>query len=415
MVRSTTTALADYLRERHGGAPGIRVRLETIPLGVNTAKFRPATPEERLKHRKELGIADDEVMILFVGRLAAHGKAHPFPMFQGIDQAVRRTGKRVRLVLAGWAASDAVVREFQDGAARFGPNVQSSVVNGVDPKTRFVVWHAADIFTSLSDNIQETFGLVIIEAMASGLPVVATDWDGYRDLVVNGATGFLVPTAMVMGATSDTTSRFLMREIDYDRYLAECSQVVSVDIAAAAQAYARLISDEPLRRGMGAAGRQRVVDHFAWPHVIKAYEQLWASQDAERRTRVTHVRKGASQKSPAWYPAPECTFAGYPTFWFGDDHSVQAVEGAAELLKVLRTTPLTNYEQDRRCDDELVLQALLNAATTPCPINQLDVLLHSHGVGHGPGRATLAWMLKYGVLRVVAADEKNQATKTQVD
>ena len=41
------------------------------------------------------------------------------------------------------------------------------------------------------------FGLVIVEAMASGLPVVATDWNGYRDLVAHGDSGFLVPTAMV--------------------------------------------------------------------------------------------------------------------------------------------------------------------------------------------------------------------------
>ena len=64
---------------------------------------------------------------------------------------------------------------------------------------RFQVWHAADLVVSLVDNIQETFGLVIVEAMASGLPVVATDWNGYRDLVVDGETGFLVPTTMCGG------------------------------------------------------------------------------------------------------------------------------------------------------------------------------------------------------------------------
>ncbi len=42
------------------------------------------------------------------------------------------------------------------------------------------IWQAADIFTSLSDNIQETFGLTPIEAMAAGLPSVVTDWDGYQ-------------------------------------------------------------------------------------------------------------------------------------------------------------------------------------------------------------------------------------------
>ena len=51
-------------------------------------------------------------------------------------------------------------------------------------------------FISLSDNIQETFGLTIIEGMAAGKPVIATDWDGYRQTVRHGDTGFLIPTYM---------------------------------------------------------------------------------------------------------------------------------------------------------------------------------------------------------------------------
>jgi glycosyltransferase involved in cell wall biosynthesis len=56
--------------------------------------------------------------------------------------------------------------------------------------------------------------------MASGLPVVASDWDGYRDLVVDGGTGYLVPTRMVRGATADTTARLLVGQIDYDLFVA---------------------------------------------------------------------------------------------------------------------------------------------------------------------------------------------------
>ena len=53
---------------------------------------------------------------------------------------------------------------------------------------------AADLFCSPADNLQETFGLSVLEAMASSLPVVASDWNGYRDLVVqHGSTGWLVP------------------------------------------------------------------------------------------------------------------------------------------------------------------------------------------------------------------------------
>ena len=53
-------------------------------------------------------------------------------------------------------------------------------VEGRNATARDQAWAAADIFVSLSDNIQETFGLTPIEAMAAGLPVVVTDWNGYQ-------------------------------------------------------------------------------------------------------------------------------------------------------------------------------------------------------------------------------------------
>src|SRR5439155_9210303 len=104
------------------------------------------------------------------------------------------------------------------------------------------------------------------------------------------------PTAMVMGATRDTTTRLHLGEIDYDHFLAECSQAVSVDISAASEAYARLIRDAQLRLRMGEAGRKQALDRFDWPHVIKAYEDLWQSQEAQRQV---HASTRTSSGRPA--------------------------------------------------------------------------------------------------------------------
>jgi glycosyltransferase involved in cell wall biosynthesis len=411
MVRTLTGTYADYLRDRHGGLPALRLRLETIPLGVNPDKFRPATPEERAARRAALHIADDATAILFVGRFAPHAKAHPFPMLHGIARAAGEAGRPVHLILSGWAAHSSLMDALVDAARTFAPGVPASIVNGMEPDLRFGVWQAADVFTSLSDSIQETFGLVVLEAMACGLPVVASDWDGYRDLVVDGTTGFLVPTYMVRGATEDATARLLLQAADYDTFLAECNQTTTVDRTAAAGAYARLLTDAPLRRHMGGAGRQRVLERFTSAHVVRAYEALWSNQEAERLAHVAASPTiggppGRSASTPPCYPAPEACFPGYPTHLLGEDSRLATAAGAEDVLGRVLAHPLTNYAPGQRVGEEAVLRAILAEAASPRTIAELHGLLSRLKVGYGAGRATLAWLMKYDLLRLAAPKGK---------
>lgn len=402
MVRAVTGSYAEYLSERHGGAASLAVGLETIPLGVDTDRFRPAAPEERAACRAGYGVADDEVVALFVGRLVHHAKAHPFPMFRGLDEAARATGRRVHLLLAGWAAHPGVRDAFAAGARDFAPRVRTTLLDGTDPANRAGVWHAADLFVSLSDSVQETFGLAVVEAMASGLPVVASDWDGYRDLVADGETGYLVPTGLVEGSTADATCRLLLGEVSYDHFLAECGQATTVDVAATTDALTRLVGDEPLRRRMGDAGRRRALQRFAWPVVVRAYEALWTRQEADRAARAaTAGRRWSGPAGPAKYPSPERSFAGYPTRRLGPDDVVQAVAGAGDALERLLATPLTNHAAHRRAADPAVYRNALAVAARPCTLADLARLFVHAGVRPGAGRATIAWMLKYDLLRMV--------------
>ena len=77
---------------------------------------------------------------------------------------------------------------------RYCPSVNVLFLDGGDQGVGDRVWFAAYIFTLLSDNIQESFDSTPIKAMAAGLPVVVSDWNGYRDTVRNGIDGILVPT-----------------------------------------------------------------------------------------------------------------------------------------------------------------------------------------------------------------------------
>lgn len=396
MVREVTGSYADFLADRFGGTRPALPRLEMIPLGVNPTRFRPATMAERQAERAGFGIADDEIMVLCVGRLSHHAKAHPYPAFYAAEEATRRTGKKVVLVFAGWAAHPAIDKAFRDGARQFARLSRVLFVDGVDPIVRTGVWRAADVFLSLPDNIQETFGLVVVEGMSSGLPVVGSDWDGYRDLVVEGETGFLVSTAMLQGATQGATVRLLFGQSSYDRFLGECCQTVTVDLRSAADALTKLVEDSELRSRMGAAGRARVIERFTWAHVIRSYETLWREQ--EREVRAWKQRRSAP--APANYPPPETSFVGYPTTWLTEENCVRTGAGAEVSLDTYLTLPLTNMVNDRRCSDRAILLRLLQLANEPRTIGALTQDLESSGIEGSIARSTIAWLMKYGLLTI---------------
>ncbi len=214
----------EYLEKRNGGKVKLPVQLPIIPLGINCEDFDLGAVGKayRKSFRAEHGIADEDVVILYVGRLSSHAKAHPLPMYQALEKAAARTKRKLHLVQAGWFASDVIEKQFVDGARKFCPSVNSIFLDGRDLQVRQNIWFAADIFTSLSDNIQETFGITPVEAMAAGLPVVATDWDGYRETVRDGVDGILVRTTFpAPGCGPDLAYRYQVGMDSYDRFVGQ--------------------------------------------------------------------------------------------------------------------------------------------------------------------------------------------------
>jgi hypothetical protein len=196
------------------------------------------------------------------------------------------------LIQAGWFANDFIEAAFRDGARDFCPSVTAHFLDARTPEVRFPIWQAGDIFTSLSDNIQETFGLTPIEAMAAGLPSVVTDWDGYKDTVQHGEHGMRVPTfSPPPGQGADLADAHGAGIDTYDRYYGYASQFVAVDINATVDAYVSLIGNAGPRASTATPRARRFSDVRLAP-CHRALPGAWAELAERRRGR----RVSASQR-----------------------------------------------------------------------------------------------------------------------
>ena len=317
---------ADYLRERVGAGRFVLPKLPVIPLGVDSAALAPDAAA-RTRWRQRIGAGDNDAVFLFIGRLSYHAKANPLPMYLGLETAANRTGRRVHLVQSGWFANEPIQKAFAEAAAALCPSVHVVTVDGRQPDIRREIWSAADVFTSLSDNIQETFGLTPVEAMAAGLPVVVSDWDGYRDTVRDGIDGICVPTlAPPPGSGADLADRYADGIDSYDRHCAYASGFAAVDAAAAAAAYARLIEDPALRRRLGDSGRQRARELYDWRVIVARYQDLWQELAELRAGGAVGPATGGPWSRPV-RPDPFAMFEGWASASLGLDHVAALAPG----------------------------------------------------------------------------------------
>jgi len=126
---------------------------------------------------------------------------------------------------------------YEESARNHAPSVKVQFLDGNDRPLVDRVWAGADVFISLVDNIQETFGITPIEAMAAGLPVVMSDWDGYRASARDGVEGFLIPTLLPPpGSGWLMAQRHIMSMDSYQDYTGVVAMHTAVDISAASAA-----------------------------------------------------------------------------------------------------------------------------------------------------------------------------------
>jgi len=228
---AVSPAARDYVSYHYPG------EYEIIPNGIRIEHFsEPAPPLPELR--------DGKLNILFVGRLE---KRKGLRYLLGAYSTLKWEFPDLRLVVVGPGTPD------PDSWRIVGErSIQDLVIVGaVSDEDLPRYYQAADIFCSPATG-RESFGIVLLEAMASSTPIVATDIGGFSSVVTHGEQGLLV-------------------EPQSERALVDALRT--------------LIADASLRRRMALAGREHV-EEYGWDRVATRVLDVYASASRVRAARV---------------------------------------------------------------------------------------------------------------------------------
>jgi sugar transferase (PEP-CTERM/EpsH1 system associated) len=226
-VVAVSEDIAGPLREEGWTSPG---RLRTILNGVDTDRFRPHLPPPALPDA--LGLRPEHRVIGTVARLSPEkDQATLLRAFAPVAQSI----PVARLLIVG----DGPERGALEALAAELELREHVIFAGERPDVARLLG-AMDVFALPS--LSEGTSLTLLEAMASGLPVVATAVGGTPEVVADGQTGFLVPPR---------------------------------DPAALAEALKQTLADQDAARRMGSAGRQTVLERYSLAAMVDAYTGLY--------------------------------------------------------------------------------------------------------------------------------------------
>ena len=306
-----------WLRKRNEACRFERPQLPVIPLGIHPEEWVPPVNKLRAcrKARKQLNLRTEAQVVLLAGRLDLMTKFQPAPLIQCLEE-LRQTHPDLELLVYGEAPSDKMMTLWKETCRELAPSLPIHWIPGRNIELAKPVRWAADVFVSLADNPQETFGITPLEAMAAELPCLVSDWDGYRESVVQpgepgDATGFRVTTRLVAGLGKEEAQHLLVHESnDYSRAVGRVAQGIAVDLEEFKQRLSELLSAPDLRAAMGTAGRRRVESRYHWQIVMERWKGLTADL-TERRRHAAALGLSNPPQLPPWMPD---TSTGYGCF-----------------------------------------------------------------------------------------------------
>jgi glycosyltransferase involved in cell wall biosynthesis len=289
VTRRLFTSVIDEWSRRFGPLPSCQHFV--IPQGIRCDQQR-RNDQARQSVRSQLAIGDDKVAFLAFSRLSPGTKGDQLASMVLWRDIVRVCPEAV-LIQAGATVDRHFAEDLRRVARELG--IGNSVIVLHDPHELWpdpgpALMSAADVMLHLSTGVEEVASLVVCEAMAHGLPIIAADWSGLSELIGGEDVGTLVPTSAVMVPDDLRLTNSMGPDPAYNVELARCAVI---DFSTARTAILTLARSAERRMAMGQAARRRA-------------EQV-LDVDVVNDQRL-HILRGCSQMSRrAWRGVPEWT------------------------------------------------------------------------------------------------------------
>jgi glycosyltransferase involved in cell wall biosynthesis len=283
-----------WLQEMHGlKGRNLPCRLDVTGFGIDLELFHPHSEDEKSRARRILNLPQNGQIAMYFGRVTPHSKADLMPLLRAFCDATQNDDDY--LLIAGTPYPETYAQQLRETGNALALGERLIIHGHVEPQLRPLYFGAADVFVFPADNIVETWGNTMCEAMASGLPVIASDWDGLSTHMKNGENGFLIPTWWMPGTERvELFSPYAPKRGDRLRL----AQNVWVDTVALTDALRTLLSTPEARRIMGENGRRIAEENYNWNGIMKQWRALWDELEGIARAEPPHQAQLRREYAP---------------------------------------------------------------------------------------------------------------------
>lgn len=236
-----------------------------IPLGINVSEFKKKTFENAIPE------------LLYFGRLSKYTKMDLEPLLHIVKKVIKEV--EISLTIAGATGNERYGFDLMNECQRMGLQDHVSITPNPTHEQKIEIYSNADIFVAPCNNFQESFGISLLEAKASGLPIIASAWSGYKDLLRYPRTGdaIMIPFKDI-GPLDDLHELCFLQYDGINHH--HFSERYPIDVDAFADAIVSLIKDKDRKNKMSEDGMKYVKGDFLswgmqWENTINLYLAYW--------------------------------------------------------------------------------------------------------------------------------------------